>query len=142
MNGTDIYNNVCVEIDMLENVLENVRAEIITLQRKMYKPPVEIKSIEYSGMPKGSADHTSFDRLYERLVRLIGEEENYSISLESKKKLKKTLIDQYREITGLENKVQYLRDVRGLGLQQIAEELGYAIQSIKNISCKIPKNKK
>lgn len=141
MNGIDIYTNVCIEIDMLENVLEDIRQEISILQRKMYQVPGEIRAIEYSGMPKGSADHTSFDRQYNRLMKLIEEEDTYATTLENKRKLKKELINKYREITGLKEKVRYKRDIEKKTLTSIAEELGYSESHIKRISSQMPRKK-
>jgi hypothetical protein len=140
MKAKDIYTNMLVEIDMIENVLEDIRAEIRQIQKKMLKPPSEMKGISYDGMPKGNADHTSLDRIYGRLKKLYEEEEHYQKVLDEKMELKQKLIEQYREITGLENQVLYLRDVRGYKLQEIADELGYTLDYIKHISCKLPKD--
>lgn len=96
------------------DLFEDVRRHKISLAEKF--DDVLIRSIFASGL-KGEADKVR------EIIRQMDD----------------LLSDDILQSGDLDAKVVYLRDVRGLGLSEIAEILGYDYGYVKNISCRNPK---
>jgi DNA-directed RNA polymerase specialized sigma24 family protein len=62
--------------------------------------------------------------------------EEYTILLEEKERTRKEIEQRMNEFEGLEQKVVYMRDVKGMTLPEIAADLGYSYVWIKKISAK------
>lgn len=96
------------------DLFEAVRRHKISLAEKF--DDVLIRSIFASGL-KGEADKVR------EIIRQMDD----------------LLSDDILQSGDLDAKVVYLRDVRGLGLSEIAEILGRGYGYVKNISCRNPK---
>lgn len=130
-NYKDLSKQICIHLETIQ-VLET---ELYGLQKLLKNTaPQGYKGIDYSGMPHGSADYTSFDRIISRLQKvkekLKIEKELYQELLDSQDRIK----DYLSKLDGIHYKVAYMRDVEYKDLKTIAAELGKSEGYIKNIS--------
>lgn len=65
--------------------------------------------------------------------------EEYTILLEEKESTRKEIEQRMNEFEGLEYKVAYMRNAKGMTLPEIAADLGYSYDWIKRISMRIRK---
>lgn len=139
-----LYNDLLIEIESYKSDIK-----IDTDSRdKLFKQlnpnsPSDMKSIGYDGMPKGSRDYTSLDRLYKRhkdtidMLNIVIEEKTERLN---KKELeKKKQEDQFKLCEGLSHKVFDLHRIQHKQLKEVATILGYSYQYIKEINNQIDK---
>jgi len=100
--------------------------------------PAELQAMSYSDMPKGSGKNAmSLDRIYDgisRLENMLSIEERI---LGSMQKAESILNDKLKRLEGIDYKVAYLVQCKGYSAQEVADELGYSLGYIKNISANI-----
>ncbi|SEN53533.1 sigma factor-like helix-turn-helix DNA-binding protein [Lihuaxuella thermophila] len=119
-----LYSDLCTEID------------ILTLRIKDLE-------MEYKFWYRACFGNRSFplDICLKRMEEICDQVEMYSTLLEEKEKTRKEIEKRMSEFEGLEYKVSYLRDVKGMTLAEIAAELGYSYIWIKQISARTRKKK-
>ena len=135
MIGQDLKTQV--EIHKLR--LEMFNTEKDYLIKQMMGGPQDIKPISYEGMPHGSGGTVTLDRVWDSVRKL-----QYKIDLEqwAIDTLSSQLLGidaRISELKGLDAQVVSLRDFKGMGLQAIADLLGYSLDRIKQVSCKNPR---
>jgi DNA-directed RNA polymerase specialized sigma24 family protein len=90
-------------------------------------------------MPGGNFSPLSLDRLNERLGKLEEKLELVKYAMDKLERQKNEIDDKLQNLEGIRYKVAYMRDIEGKKLSDIAEELGYGIDRIKQISAEISK---
>lgn len=138
----DNYSDIKVQVNIHREIILSLETEIYAIRRQMFKSsPRGATSISYDGMPKGSKDYTSMDRLMQRLSvaeqKLETEREIYCELTESKEKIEKNM----RKLKGIHYKVAYFRFVKNKSIKEIAEMLGKTENYISKISSEIPRIK-
>ncbi len=123
MDSIKSYSDLCIDIDNLEEYLQNLERELYAVRRVM-GPEVYKK------------DFTTFDKAYDRFNEIERKMAIYSQILEDKKKTRKKILKNLRKLKGLDYKVVYLRDIKGLTLQKISEKLNYSLRHIERISAR------
>lgn len=133
------YSDLLIEIKLCKLRIKDIETQIENINKLMMKHPVDIKGMNYDGMPKGSADYTTLDRYYIRRNNLVDvldfEYELYEDLTKQKVEYKKML----QQLSGTEYKVAYLRIIKCMSHKQIAEKLGKSEQYVRNIYCKVSK---
>jgi DNA-directed RNA polymerase specialized sigma subunit len=129
------YNDICSKIAALEIWIDSLERD-----KKYYTKllnsgaPKDINGINYDGMPKGSRNDMTIDRIIESIHKI---ESHLYLAQEEKKckeKAKKDIEEILGKMEGLEYQVFYNRVVKGLTIEKIAEKLNYSESHIKRIS--------
>jgi DNA-directed RNA polymerase specialized sigma subunit len=60
-------------------------------------------------------------------------------AIEALERQAKEMKEKIRELKGIDAQVKYMRDFEGRTLQDIADDLGYSIDRIKQISARNPR---
>lgn len=114
------YNDLCLEINILETQIEYAM-----LERKRW----------WFG---GKLFHeVSLDNAAARVDRQSERIKEMYLALDDRKSLKKKIDSYLASLKGVEHKVAYKRYVEGKSLKEIAKELDYSRQYIKEVSQKI-----
>ncbi len=134
-----VYKDLLIEIEIYELVVADLRKKHRSLRKRLLSGPEEIKGYDIS-KDRGQSVHKTVDKEYEEYVviqqRLRGAEQRLS----ELKKLKKKIDLRVKKLEGLDYQVVLLRDIEGLRLTDIAEELGYSEDWIKRISSRNPRS--
>lgn len=132
------YHDLLKDIEIYTLMIADLKNEHRKLIRAMdVTKPGEIKATDYSKeRVQTSTLHIALDQIVDR----VNEINTLLISLEdilNNKLITKSIIEQkISEYERLEYKVAYRRDIEGKSLIEIADELGYTYQYIKEISKK------
>lgn len=131
------YKELCEEIEMWKWRVEAYKAEVKALV-KLAKAdgPQYVKGIEYSQPRAQGTSQIGFEEFLFRLQQLeshiLLHEETIAAMIKSKLKIEEHLA----KLEGIDKSVVYMRDIKGKSLVDIAEELGYSYQYIKEISAR------
>lgn len=129
------YNDLCEEIEIWKWRIEAYKAEIEALKKlARFDGPSDISAIDYSQPSIQTSGQLGFE---EALIRLQKIDSHILLHTETIKKLEKAkrqMEERIEKLEGLDRKVVYMRDALNKPLTEIAEELGYSYQYIKEIS--------
>ncbi|MEK5480325.1 hypothetical protein NYE70_25835 [Paenibacillus sp. FSL R5-0407] len=126
-NLVSLYHDLCNEVEILELRLQDLEADIKYSNRQVFtgvlpsNPPVHIPFDK--ALISYDATNAKIDDVFERLGEKI----------EVRKQIQKILM----QLSGVEAKVAFMRDVEDKDLKTIAEELGYSHVWIKKLSQRI-----
>lgn len=127
-------------IDCHLNIIENCNKEIKYFERQMTaSAPHDISSANMDGMPHGNFSPVSLDKAVDEIRHnecMIEIEEAEIKRLRTKKK---EIEDIAKEFEGLYLKVAVMKHIEQKPLQRIADELGYSVGYIQNVSAIIDK---
>lgn len=138
------YNDICSKIAALEIWISSLERDIKYYTRLLDNGPREMGAINYDGMPKGSRNDMTLDRIIESIHKaeshLVLAEEELRLKTQSRIDIENVL----GKMEGIEYQVFYYRVVRGLTQEQTAEIIDRTDRQIRNIekklktSCKFP----
>lgn len=111
------YQDLLSEIEIYENRLDDLHREDYALRR-----------IEYN--------HIELSLYVDRKHKLNNEAAIIQSILDDKRETQRQILQKLRQLEGLEYKIAYKRFVEGKSLNQIAEELGYSHDYMKEVSSK------
>lgn len=132
----EAYKPLIEEIEILEIRIEGLEREKELILKKMKRGPGEINSIAYDGMPKGNQEHKSLLIYVEDVQRLDNLIYLDKEILRVKKETLNRIEDKVKKFTGLEHKIA-IRLLKGKTLKEIAEELGYSYDWIREVNSKM-----
>lgn len=115
------YHDLCAEIDILE-----IRIRDLEMEYKFW----------YRTCHGGSLP---LDTCLIRMKEICDQVEMYSTMLEKKEEARKEIEGRLNQFEGLEQKVAYMRDIKGMTLPEIAAHLGYSYDWIKKLSARTRK---
>jgi hypothetical protein len=118
--------------------IEEQKEQLEKLMCAFSSPVKELKAMIYDDMPKGG-HAVEYERLLEAMQRLENMQLIEIRILEGMLDEEKKIDAKLQEFEGIEYKVAYLIQVKNKPLQEIADELGYSLGYIKNISASIKK---
>ena len=122
MSITKSYHDLCKEIDILETRIEDLERE--------YK-------FWYANcFGKDAWQQFPLDICLNRMKEICDLVETYVTILDEKEKTRKEIEKHMSEFEGIEYKVAYLRDVKGMTLPEVAADLGYSYDWIKKLSAR------
>ena len=122
MSITKSYHDLCKEIDILYTRIKDLENEFHMWQRKM------------GGV--GKKPIAPLDIALNRMKEICDLVETYVTILDEKEKTRKKIEQHMSEFEGVEYKVAYLRDVKGMTLPEVAVELGYSYDWIRKLSAR------
>jgi hypothetical protein len=121
-------------------MITDQKEQMIKLMFELTGAPKELKAQVYTDMPRGGAP-IDYSRLKEGMTRLEHMLEIEERTLNIMQESEKVLDDKLKRLEGIDYRVAYLIQVKNRSLQQVADELGYSIGYIKNISASINRQK-
>jgi predicted transcriptional regulator len=131
------FKDLVLQREMHERYLEIAEENYKFYKKLLHKDaPHEINSINYDGLPSGNGNAITLDRIYFCLQKYESMIEHETWTIENLKQLERDILEKVMQLDGLDYKVVYMRDIKGMRLQDIADELGYDIGYIKNLSSK------
>jgi len=132
------YNDICAKIAAL-----NIWIDSLERDKKYYTKllhsgcPKDISGINYDGMPKGSRNDMTIDRILASLQKVESHlylaHEEKSCKEQSKKQIEGVMSN----MESIECKVYYLRIVKGMTQLQVAEELDKSDRQIRRVEKKL-----
>lgn len=133
----DSYKDLCTEIEIAKSRIEGLEEQKKILLKLMENnKPKDIAPIDYSGMPHGSKNFMSFDRIWDSLQHIENMLYIETEILQGMEKTKGKIEGKLSDLQGLQYKVAFMHKLGGKSLQDIAEELGYSYQYIKEVNAK------
>lgn len=137
MDVVKSYKDLCEEIEIWKWRVEAYKAEIKALMKlaKVYGPS-DIKGIDYSQPKVQNISQIGFEEFLERLYKLEHHIYMHEEAIKNMEKCRKNMEERIKKLEGIDYKVVYMRDIEGKALKEIAEELGYSYQYIKEISAR------
>lgn len=131
------YQELCDEIEIWKSRVKAYEAEIRALYQlgNIYGPS-GVTGIDYSKDRVQGGTHIGFDtflmRLYEIEAKISVQEKAIKEMIEAKDNIERKL----DTMTGIDHQVVYLRDIKCMKLQEIADELHFSIDYIKKVSAR------
>jgi DNA-directed RNA polymerase specialized sigma subunit len=128
------YNDICAKIAALKIWIDSLERDKKYYTKLLHSgAPAEMTSIVYDGMPKGSRNDMTLDRIIDSIHKaeshlLLATEE-----LRCKEQLKNQLEEVMSNMEGLEYKVYYYRVIKHMTQLEVAEELGKSDRHIRRI---------
>ena len=131
------YKDLCTEIEIWKERVKAYEAEIKALKKlaKAYGPS-DVKGIDYSQPKVQNTNQIGFEEFLERLYKLEHHIYIHEEAIKNMEKCRKNMEERIKKLEGIDQKVVYMRDIEGKTLVQIAEELGYSYDYIKEISAR------
>ena len=137
MEAIKSYKDLCTEIEIWKERVKAYKAEIKALKKlaKVYGPS-EVRGIDYTQPRVQNTNQIGFEEFLERLYKLEYHIYIHEEAIESMIKAKAKIEEHLKSLEGIDQQVVYMRDIEGKKLMDIAEELGYSYQYIKEISAR------
>lgn len=131
------YKELCEEIEIWKERVKAYKAEIKALKKlaKVYGPS-DVKGIDYSQPKVQNTNQIGFEEFLERLYKLEHHIYIHEEAIKNMEKCRKNMEERIKKLEGIDQKVVYMRDIEGKTLKEIAEELGYSYQYIKEVSAR------
>ena len=136
MKAIQLYHDLVTDIEMYEIRIRELERELMWIQR-MEGPRNKLVA-KYSDEPVTHFPHIPLDRLYNERIKKI-HDEIYKLHqlLKEMRQTKAEMESKMRNLRSLKGKVAYMRFVEGKTLKQIAREMGYSYDRIKQVSMKL-----
>lgn len=137
MKAIESYHDLCTEISILEIRLNGLTDEMNHMSRMMYMSPRVKLVASYSGMPGSGMDMTPLNRQWDALCAVKTAIDDTLDVLALKNECKRRMEVVMQEFEGLEYRVAYMRDIQGLQLDEIANELNFSYSWIRKVSMRV-----
>lgn len=137
MDTIKSYKDLCSEIDIWKERLKTYEIQIEAI-RKLAKldGPKDITGIDYTQPYVDGTSQIGFEEALEMLGKIESHIYLHQRAIANMEKSKKKIEENIKGLEGLDQKVVYMRDIKGMTLADIAEELGYSEIYIKKISAR------
>jgi len=137
MDYIKTFKDLKIQKELHEQIKEAAEYNKNCYQKLLHKnEPHDISAIQLDGLPHGNGNAMSLDRIimyiskYDSMIYLE------QCMIEKLDKLEKSIINKVKQLDSIDFKVVYMRDIIGMQLQEVADDLGYDYGYIKNISMK------
>lgn len=131
------YKELCGEIEIWKWRVEAYKAEVKALTKlaKVYGPQ-HVKAIDYSQPRVQGSNQIGFEEFLFRLQQLGSHIYLHEEAITKMEESRKQIEEKISQLEGLDKKVVYMRDIERKSLVDIAKELGYSYDYIKEISAR------
>ncbi|KEQ22320.1 hypothetical protein [Paenibacillus tyrfis] len=133
MNYVKLYYDITKEIEIYELRLEDLEGELKQARKLCFDG-----RLPSSPLPV----HVPLDKALEQYDSVVSKIREVSEWLAQKKLIRQRIESNIRDFQGIEYQVAYMRDIMGMPLGKIADELGYSYSFISKISSQVRKCKK
>jgi len=137
------YDELCKEIEIYEECLSSYKSELRKLRRIMLRngsPRMRLVS-QIDGLPKGQGDKEPFINLAQRYLDIENRINDIEDILDLKREAKARIELRLNGLKGLDYQIVFKRDIEGKTLKQIADELKYSYDWIRERSAKLKRIK-
>ncbi len=137
MDTIKSYKELCNDINFWKARLKSyeIQLEAIKKEGKLYGPG-DIKGIDYTQPYVDGTSQISFEAALKQMQKIENHIALHQDTIDKLEKSKKKIEEYIKTLDGLDRKVVYMRDIEGKKLVDIAEELGYSYDYIREISSK------
>ncbi|MCF6461480.1 sigma factor-like helix-turn-helix DNA-binding protein [Clostridium sp. Cult3] len=137
MDTIKSYKDLCSEIEIWKERLKTYEIQIEAI-RKLAKldGPKDITGIDYTQPYVDGTNQIGFEEALEMLHKIENHIYLHQQAIANMEKSKKKIEENIKKLEGLDKRVVYMRDIEGMTLADIAEELGYSYQYIKEVSAR------
>ena len=134
--ATQSYNEICIEIKILEERISDLRKERKFIFSRMYdNGPLGVGVVDYSNERiTGGQVAMQLDQVVYRLNEIDKKIDQLVSFLEIKRDVRDRIDKIIQSSEDLDMRVTYMRDYKRLPLQVIADDLGYSYDHVKRIS--------
>ena len=136
MKYLDAYDELLVLIDVYSDLYYSYKTAFYSLM-KMSNDLKEMKSIDYSGMPKSNMVNQDIQITLSKLFKTKTNMAITKETLEQLQKDKERIEDYISSLDGTKHKVAYLAIIKNKDNEFIARTLGIAEKTVKNIKAEI-----
>jgi pyridoxine 5'-phosphate synthase PdxJ len=140
------YKDLCNEIKAFEARIKAYIARKNMLLKILQTGPKDIKAINYQKEHVQSPGQLDMEESLPNIAEMISElnkiEHHLELHTETLEKMyeaQKEMQESIERLEGLQKKVIYMRDIEGKKLIDIAQELDYSYDYIREISAKHPR---
>ena len=131
------YKDLCEEIEIWKERLKTYEIQLKAIVKlAKLDGPSDITAIDYSKPYVNGTRQIGFEEALEMLHKIESHIYLHKEAIESMEKHKKRIEERLKKLEGIDYKVVYMRDIEGKSLVEIAENLGYSYQYIKEVSAR------
>jgi DNA-directed RNA polymerase specialized sigma24 family protein len=127
------YNDICSKIAILEKWIDSLERDIKYYSKLLYGGPRDMGGINYDGMPKGSRNDMTLDRVIEAIHKAESHLVLATEELTHKTQSRIDIEGVLSKMEGLEHQVFYYRVVRGLSQEETAEAIERCTRQVQRI---------
>ena len=131
------YNDICKEIEMWEEMLKSYHDQVNALNKlgKIWGP-TDVRGVDYSNPQVQGSGQIGFETFL-KMLRNIQEKQMICLNtLKELEKTKKEVENSISSLDGLDKKIMYMKTIQGKTLKEIAAELGYSYQYIREVAAR------
>ena len=146
MQVIESYKDLCTEIKVIEARMKAYITRKKLLLKILQSGPKDITGIDYQKDCVQSSGQLGMEESIPSIAEMIGElreiEHHLQLHTEALEKMyeaQKEMQENIGQLEGLQKKVIYMRDIEGKKLIDIAQELDYSYDYIREISAKYPR---
>lgn len=134
--ATQSYNEICIEIQVLEERIKDLSLERKLILKRMYdNAPKGLGSLDYSSeRVTGGFNPMTLDSVVIRLNEIDKKIDNFDSYLEIKKDARDRIDKIIQSSEDLDMRIVFMRDYKKIPLKLIASELGYSQDHVRRIS--------
>ncbi len=137
MDVVKSYKDLCEEIEIWKERLKTYEIQLKTIIKlAKLDGPSDITAIDYSKPYVDGTKQIGFEEALEMLQKIENHIYLHKQAIENMERYKKRIKERIKNLEGIDYKVVYMRDIEGKSLVDIAEELGYSYDYIKEISAR------
>lgn len=133
MKVFESYLQLCSEIECYSIMIEDKQIEAKNIYKLMLSAPKELKGMTFDKIGGGCMTFTPLDTLIKRLREIQDNIEALEDILREKKRNKVLIESILKKLDGIKHRVLYMRLVEGKKHREIAEELNYNEDYIRQI---------
>jgi DNA-directed RNA polymerase specialized sigma24 family protein len=132
------YNDICAKIAALELWIDSLERDKKYYTKLLHSgAPKDIGCMSYDGMPKGSRNDMTLDRIIEAIQKCDSHLYLAHEELTVKQRAKAEIEGIMSNLEGLEYQVFYHRVVKGMTQEQTAEIIERCTRQVQNIEKKL-----
>ena len=137
MDVVKSYKDLCEEIEIWKERLKTYEIQLKAIVKlAKLDGPSDITAIDYSKPYVDGTRQIGFEEALEMLHKIESRIYLHKETIANMEKSKKKIEEEIKKLEGLDKKVVYMRDIEGKTLKEIADELGYSYQYIKEVSAR------
>lgn len=137
MGIIESYKDLCEEIEIWKERLTTYEIQIEAISKlAKLDGPKDITGIDYSQPYVDSTSQIGFEEALDMLGKLESHIYLHQQAIQNMEKSKRKIEDRIKRLKGIDKRVVYMRDIEGMTLIDIAEELGYSYDYIREISAR------
>ncbi len=139
MRGFETYKKLRFWIDLLEQEIAVLKIKQKEVEKRISKGPKDYSSPQYTQVKVDMKykDPYPSETAFRYYIQLEEEIKLKEIELKKLKVRERKIDELINSMDHAKYKVAYLREIKGLSLYEIAQELGYSEGHIKNISMEV-----